>query len=410
MADIIGTEGPDTLTGTPDSDFIQGFGGNDTLRGRAGDDSMYGGTGRDILEGGAGIDDLDGGAGNDRLVAGGGEYNILNGGTGEDTMIGGTGDDEYYVDNEDDVVIETADDSFDRIWTSIDYTLSNNSNIEVLSSTSETGVTLTGNSHDNTLWDGEGHDVLRGGGGDDTIFATNGGGDILLGGAGNDYLSTEFFEVTMRGGTGNDYYFLYYAGNTSIIEHANEGIDTVETQRDHTLSNNVENLIINTDDIDEDPSVFVFTGTGNSLNNRIEVEGTANTLYGLGGNDVLISDATESTTLYGGGGRDRLHVDINTLGSGPTMTLMDFEHDVDTIVLTSDDDLALPSGNLGSLRFYAGSGAGAVAQTDAHRIIYDLSSGNLYYDPDGTGATAQTLFAVLSGTSEDVDRTDFVVA
>jgi Ca2+-binding RTX toxin-like protein len=407
MADIIGTENSDTINGTPEDDLIQGLGGNDLLRGRGDDDWLEGGTGRDTLEGGAGHDFLFGGDGNDRLVGGAGR-DYLEGGTGADRMIGGSGNDEYDVDHEGDVVVEGAGDGGDWLWASVDYTVSDSVHVESLFVLGDDGITLTGNSLDNTIHDGRGNDVLRGRGGDDRIMVLMGGQDVLSGGGGNDHLSTENFSVTMRGGTGDDLYELYRGQNSVIIENAGEGIDTVITTHSHTLSANVENLYLDPEGLDH--GYFIYTGRGNALDNHIEARGTENTLYGEGGNDVLISNADISTTLYGGNGRDRLHVEIDTGGSAPTTTLMDFEHDVDTIVLTSDDNLALPSGNLGALRFYAGSGAGAVAQTDAHRIIYDLSSGNLYYDPDGTGATAQTLFAVLSGTSDTPDRTDFVVA
>ena len=59
MADITGTEGPDTLDGTEDADTISGLGGNDTLNGLGGDDT---------LNGGPGVDSVNGGAGNDTIV------------------------------------------------------------------------------------------------------------------------------------------------------------------------------------------------------------------------------------------------------------------------------------------------------------------------------------------------------
>ena len=46
--------------------------------------------------------------------------------------------------------------------------------------------------------------------------------------------------------------------------------------------------------------------------------------------------------------------------------------------------------------FYRASGATA-AHDDTDRIIYDTSSGNVYYDPDGTAAADAILFARLVG-------------
>ena len=47
------------------------------------------------------------------------------------------------------------------------------------------------------------------------------------------------------------------------------------------------------------------------------------------------------------------------------------------------------------------------AQTD-DRIIYDPSTGNLFFDPDGTGAEAQVLFATVS-TGLKITAADFFI-
>jgi Ca2+-binding RTX toxin-like protein len=62
------------------------------------------------------------------------------------------------------------------------------------------------------------------------------------------------------------------------------------------------------------------------------------------------------------------------------------------------------SGRLGSNLFHRG-----VAAHDASdRIIYDRSTGYLYYDPDGTGAEVQVAFAKLkAGLS--LTAADFLV-
>jgi hypothetical protein len=78
---IIGTAGPDELTGTPRADLICGRGGADLIDGRAGDDRLLGGPGADFLNGGPGRDFLDGGAGSDEL----------HGGPGADRLLGGPG-------------------------------------------------------------------------------------------------------------------------------------------------------------------------------------------------------------------------------------------------------------------------------------------------------------------------------
>jgi len=53
---------------------------------------------------------------------------------------------------------------------------------------------------------------------------------------------------------------------------------------------------------------------------------------------------------------------------------------------------------------------GTVATTADHRFIYDNVSGNLFFDVDGTGATAQVLLANLSSEPTFTNSDIFVVA
>jgi Ca2+-binding RTX toxin-like protein len=53
---LIGTRGPDRLTGAGFNDVIKGLGGRDVLSGEGGNDKLYGGAGKDVLTGGAGGD------------------------------------------------------------------------------------------------------------------------------------------------------------------------------------------------------------------------------------------------------------------------------------------------------------------------------------------------------------------
>ncbi len=91
-ATIVGTGGPDVLTGTPGADVIVGLGGNDTIRGRGGDDVVCAGTGADTVNGGGGDDLLLGQGGRDRLTGRAGD-DTLRGGRGPDTLRGNAGND-----------------------------------------------------------------------------------------------------------------------------------------------------------------------------------------------------------------------------------------------------------------------------------------------------------------------------
>ncbi|MEH2080520.1 MAG: calcium-binding protein [Nostoc sp.] len=96
MANIIGTNGNDTLVGSNDADTIKGLAGNDILRGGAGNDTLIGGAGNDRLniDYSAGNNLLSGGDGNDSLFASGAQgNNTLNGGNGDDILTVGNGND-----------------------------------------------------------------------------------------------------------------------------------------------------------------------------------------------------------------------------------------------------------------------------------------------------------------------------
>ncbi|WP_409286194.1 calcium-binding protein, partial [Pseudomonas protegens] len=86
---------------------------NATLIG-AGTFSLVGNDLDNRLIGNAYNNTLQGGAGND----------YLDGGAGIDTLIGGTGDDTYIVDNLADKIIELEGEGYDRVQTSVSYTLS----------------------------------------------------------------------------------------------------------------------------------------------------------------------------------------------------------------------------------------------------------------------------------------------
>jgi Ca2+-binding RTX toxin-like protein len=62
------------------------------------------------------------------------------------------------------------------------------------------------------------------------------------------------------------------------------------------------------------------------------------------------------------------------------------------MLLDEDIFTTIAPGTLSSAAFHKGSSA---ADAD-DRIIYDKSTGALYYDPDGIGGLAQTQFAKLT--------------
>jgi cysteinyl-tRNA synthetase len=132
---------------------------------------------------------------------------------------------------------------------------------------------------------------------------------------------------------------------------------------------------------------------------KIDGKGGNDTLYGLGGNDLLYG-GVGNDKLYGGLGNDKLFggtgndtfVFNTKLGSDNVDTIDDFSVSQDVIWL--DDDIFSKVGKVGDLSgaaFYAGK----AAHDATDRIIYDKSTGKLFYDADGNGKGQAIQFALL---------------
>lgn len=134
MADITGTNFPDTLIGGADNDRIFTGDGADTVYAGDGDDEVNGdrsafyetagskfldgGAGNDALVGGSDSDTLLGASGNDFLYGGAGN-DLLDGGAGRDTLRGGDGDDQYVVRSRSFDIYDTS--GIDRLTANVDY-------------------------------------------------------------------------------------------------------------------------------------------------------------------------------------------------------------------------------------------------------------------------------------------------
>jgi Ca2+-binding RTX toxin-like protein len=222
-------------------DWLYGNGDNDTLRGEAGDDFLYGGSHGDSLFGGT-------------------ENDLLDGGTGGDKMRGEAGNDKYYVDNTLDEVIETANQGYDTVISSISHALW--VNVEELRLLDSGGaINGTGNALGNDIYGNDSSNTLDGGGGNDDLV----------------------------GNGGDDTYWIDSAGDR-VFESAGEGADTVYVQGlvNYTLGANVENLVLWTG----------INGTGNGLANRISGNVLDNVIDGGLGNDTLNGGQGSDTASF----------------------------------------------------------------------------------------------------------------
>lgn len=255
--------GTDVVTGGALDDTIFGGTGNDTLSGGAGDDVLDGGSGADRLNGGTGNDIfyvnnsadivferpdegydivrsvisfrlksnleelildsvnnssgsgnasdnvITGNAGNNKLLGYEGADTLignegndqLNGGTGIDSMVGGLGNDRYWVDDVLDVIIELPDEGYDRVDSTISFTLADG--LERLSLLGSDHISGTGNGVDNRIDGNAGDNAIAGMGGTDRLFG-GAGRDTLDGGDGNDFVEGGLGEDLLIGGAGND--------------------------------------------------------------------------------------------------------------------------------------------------------------------------------------------------------------
>ncbi|SEM07518.1 Ca2+-binding protein, RTX toxin-related [Syntrophus gentianae] len=419
----------DTITGSYGADYLMSFAGNDTLNGGTGSDTMVGGTGNDtyivdnagdvvveasgagtdrvnayinyvlganvenlylygtatkgtgnalnnIIDGNASANTLSGLAGSDTLNGYAGN-DTLNGGTGNDTMFGGRGNDLYYVDSTGDKVYETTTTTstinaggVDTVYSSLAaYTLGLYvENGRILSSGA---ANLTGNSLANTLYAGAGNNVLNGSTGTDTVSYTYAGSAVKV--------SLAVSTAQATGGSGSD----TLSGFERLIG-----------------SNYNDNL------------------TGNNTNNNLSGLNGNDILSGLGGNDILYGDAGNDR-LNGGLGNDKLtggagadYFDFRTALNATTNkdTITDFSVADDTIRLENSimTGLGTATGVLAVGAFHSGT-VNIATQAD-DRIIYNTSTGALFYDADGTGATAAVQIAVIGSTSHPaLTNADFMV-
>jgi Ca2+-binding RTX toxin-like protein len=106
--------------------------------------------------------------------------------------------------------------------------------------------------------------------------------------------------------------------------------------------------------------------------------------------------------LTGLGGNDRF-VFNTPLGTSNVDRITDFSV-IDTIELENKVFGHLKAGVLEQAAFYVGS----AAHDNSDRIIYDQTSGAVYYDADGTGTAAAVQFATL-GTGLAVTHLDFFI-
>ena len=313
--------GNDTLVGGTGNDTIYGWNGGNTITAGSGNQTLYSESGNDLVTGGTGNDTLISVAGNDTLIGGTGNTtfvvssatdviqaqatgsntntlessvsyvlpaNIQNltgtgnaditltgndlnntitansdndtlvAGTGVATMNGGSGNDTFVVNNVNDVVqAQSTGSNINTVLTSVNYVAP--SNVQNLTGTGSTDITMTGNDLNN-------------------VITANSGNDTLIAGTG---------VATLNGGTGNDTFVINNLNDVIQAQSTGSNVNTVQTSFDYVAPVNVQNIT--------GTGSANLTLTGNGLNNIITANSGNDTLAGGSGNSTLIGGTGQDT-------------------------------------------------------------------------------------------------------------------
>jgi Ca2+-binding RTX toxin-like protein len=239
------------------------------------------------------------------------------------------------------------------------------------------------------------------GAGDDTLDNSLGtiigrisggsGNDTFIGGAGSETFDSGSGIDNMAGRGGNDTYTVDNAADV-VTEGSSGGFDTVLASVSYALAADSEIEVLQTTNA---AVVGAINLTGNKFAQTITGNAGANVLNGGLGKD----------TLTGGLGNDNFVFDTKLSATLNVDLITDFSHANDTIVLENAIFTGIAAGTLSAAAFRVGT----KALDASDRIIYNKSNGNVFYDADGNGARAQVLFAKLTGSPDDVTRTDFFI-
>ncbi|MEP3891060.1 MAG: LamG-like jellyroll fold domain-containing protein [Hellea sp.] len=318
---VYGSDFNDAMTGSSGTNDLRGFDGDDTLDGAGGNDRLYGGEGADLLNGGAGIDTA--------------HYATAAAAVTLDLTTGGTGG-------------EAAGDSYSSIeW--------------VVGSSFDDDI--TGDNLANRLSGGDGADTLNGAGGNDRLLGGD-GNDIINGGDGIDTIFGQDGDDVMTGGAGNDFFF----GGAGADSHdGGDGIDTVSYLASTEGVNLwLDSTTLGTFDAAGDIFVSIERVFGSNHNDLIfGAAASSESLFGLGGDDILWGGAgLGSDSLFGGAGDDLFYYGANEGAD----VIFDFQAGS-----ASGDVIDFYNGDAANYSF---SQIMALASQVGNNVIFDFGSGN----------------------------------
>ncbi len=260
-------------------------------------------------------------------------------------------------------------------------------------------------------------------------------------------VSTTLGQLSVTGGSGT---YAFSAGSLSATTLSLGALTPADYANDLTVSttgvvstgtldaNRIYSLAVNAQQGSTILTETFRIVTGDGLDNTINLAGSNDDLVlAMGQNDVVFAGAgndyvngqQQNDHIHGGAGNDILdgasgddtfYFDTALDAATNVDRVKNFDADgggADTIWLSKAVFASLSTAGSSTGATLAASdymdvgSGGATAVMGSARILYDASTGNLYYDADGGTSANRTLFAVLDGTPSqaDMDNTDFKV-
>ena len=273
-------------------------------------------------------------------------------------LLLGNGTYTYVADRADDLILdETETDVFT-------YRISDGT------SSADAILSITVHGADELLRGDSGNNLLVGGRGRDQLFGF-GGNDRLDGRGGAD---------RMAGGAGHDVYIVDDARD--LVFETGTGRDMVAARVSYALATDAAVEVLRTDDPAGRAPLKL---TGSSGANTLEGNAGANTLCGKGGHDLL----------KGGLGRDRFLFDTAPSPGTNLDRVLDFSVRDDTLLIKASIFKGLRPGQLAPSLFLRDTGSARSPDKD-DPVIYDATTGLVYFDRDGSGEADPVAFARLA--------------
>ncbi len=153
------------------------------------------------------------------------------------------------------------------------------------------------------------------------------------------------------------------------------------------------------------PTKFSDRLVGTASNDSINALEGKDTVDSGGGNDTLIGGAGNDQ-LFGGSGADKFVFQSKLDQNSNVDNVMDFSPNEDKIQLSRKLFKGFGSG-ISDAAYVEGAGK-TTADTPFQRLIYNLNTGDLFYDVDGLGRAAPTKIALI-GNRANLSSSDFEI-